>query len=144
MVCYVVKNFAKTVGIEKVDPTIYVGHAPGSVTLRVESSSRSNFCSGMSRCRPQSATLVASRKSRAPLMTALASSRNDRHEAPPNSRCRGLTSRRTPFGDYGGHRRDMATNVNLDLYNVTALNPVLLPVALQGMAEHYAQCNPQK
>jgi hypothetical protein len=38
----------------------------------------------------------------------------------------------------------MATNVNLDLYNVTALNPVLLPVALQGMAEHYAQCNPQK
>jgi len=49
------------------------------VTLQVESSNRSNFCSGMSRCRPKSATLVASRKSRASLMTALASSRNDRH-----------------------------------------------------------------
>src|SRR5215469_7418113 len=45
--------------------------------LQVENWNRSNFCWGMSRCRPQSATLAASRRSGAPSTTALASSRNN-------------------------------------------------------------------
>src|SRR2546421_12383357 len=38
VVWYVVKNFAKTVGIEKVAPHDLRRYAPGSVTLQVESS----------------------------------------------------------------------------------------------------------
>ena len=63
VVWYVVRNFAKALGIEKIAPHDYGGPALGSVTLRVANLSKFSFSSAMSRYKPRSVTWAQSRKS---------------------------------------------------------------------------------